>query len=241
MRFLFAIAALCAAAFLALVVKRRLAGNQPQRQSDGLTVGIAIIILWASTMVALARPAPYPPVTPFNGDRYASAHLGPEVTRAIGCPPPACVRKRVGKARYLYPTRKRPPVARQKWRAVPVPAPRQAIHDAYRVEVPLTSLGGGLMREAGRVIGRPAAWCGWWLGQHLGMPLRKLWLARNWASVGSSAGGPAPGVIVVWRHHVGIITGRQGNQWIVKSGNDGRRVRERPRSVAGAIAFRRIS
>jgi hypothetical protein len=49
-----------------------------------------------------------------------------------------------------------------------------------------------------------------------------------------------PGAIVVWRHHVGIITGRHGNQWVVKSGNDGRRVRERPRSVAGAIAFRRV-
>jgi hypothetical protein len=42
----------------------------------------------------------------------------------------------------------------------------------------------------------------------------------------------------VWRHHVGIITGRSGNQWIVKSGNDGNTVRERPRSISGAIAFR---
>ena len=46
------------------------------------------------------------------------------------------------------------------------------------------------------------------------------------------------GVIVVWAHHVGLITGRTDGQWIVKSDNDGHAVRERPRSVAGAIAFR---
>jgi hypothetical protein len=98
-------------------------------------------------------------------------------------------------------------------------------------------------RRAGRYAsqaGRPAAWCGWWLGQHLGMANRNLWLARNWASVGTNAGQPDVGVVVVWRHHVGIITGRQGNQWVVKSGNDGRAVRERVRSIAGAIAFRRV-
>jgi hypothetical protein len=69
---------------------------------------------------------------------------------------------------------------------------------------------------------------------------RRLWLARNWASVGRSAGGPRVGAVVVWRHHVGIITGRAGARWIVKSGNDGHAVRERPRSLAGAIAFRSV-
>ena len=87
--------------------------------------------------------------------------------------------------------------------------------------------------------GRPAKWCGWWLGRQLGMPRRDLWLARNWASVGRSAGKPGVGVVVVWRHHVGIITGRAGAKWVVKSGNDGNAVRERPRSISGAIAFRR--
>lgn len=100
----------------------------------------------------------------------------------------------------------------------------------------------GMTRAVGRVThGRPRAWCGWWLGQHLGMPLRSLWLARNWASVGSSAGGPQIGAVVVWRHHVGLITGHSAKGWIVKSGNDGHRVRERARSLAGAIAFRRVS
>ena len=73
------------------------------------------------------------------------------------------------------------------------------------------------------------------------MSNRNLWLARNWASVGRSAGGPRVGAVVVWRHHVGIITGRAGGKWIVKSGNDGHAVRERPRSIAGAIAFRAVS
>jgi hypothetical protein len=91
-----------------------------------------------------------------------------------------------------------------------------------------------------RAGGRPRAWCGWWLGNHLGIANRNLWLARNWASVGRNAGGPRVGAIVVWRNHVGIITGRAGSQWIVKSGNDGNAVRERPRSIAGAIAFRGV-
>ena len=89
--------------------------------------------------------------------------------------------------------------------------------------------------------GRPAAWCGWWLGNQLGLRDRSLWLARNWAAVGSNAGRPEVGVVVVWRHHVGIITGRVGSQWVVKSGNDGHAVRERIRSVSGAIAFRRVA
>jgi hypothetical protein len=63
-------------------------------------------------------------------------------------------------------------------------------------------------------------------------------LARSWAHYGSNAGGPAIGAIVVWRHHVGKIVGRENGQWIVQSGNDGHAVRTRPRSLAGAIAFR---
>jgi len=94
--------------------------------------------------------------------------------------------------------------------------------------------------DAARGGGRPAAWCGWWLGHQLGMPRRDLWVARNWASVGSNAGGPRIGAVVVWRNHVGIITGRAGAQWIVKSGNDRNAVRERPRSISGAIAFRHL-
>jgi len=81
---------------------------------------------------------------------------------------------------------------------------------------------------------RPARWCGWWMRtQKGGGP--ELNLARNWKNWGRPS-GPRVGAVVVWSHHVGMITGRTtSGQWIVKSGNDGGRVRERPRSVAGAV------
>jgi hypothetical protein len=60
-------------------------------------------------------------------------------------------------------------------------------------------------------------------------------LARNWARWGGPS-GPRVGAVVAWPHHVGLITGQTASgEWIVRSGNDGGRVRERPRSVAGAV------
>jgi hypothetical protein len=87
--------------------------------------------------------------------------------------------------------------------------------------------------------GRPRAWCGWYARSLVGRdPGAAYNLARNWARWGRPS-GPGVGVMVVWSHHVGMITGRTPDgQWIVKSGNDGHGVRERPRSIAGAIAFR---
>ena len=81
---------------------------------------------------------------------------------------------------------------------------------------------------------RPGAWCGWWMrSQRGGGPEYNL--AWNWSRRGQAT-APKVGAVVVWRHHVGEITGRAKNgQWIVRSGNDGGRVRERPRSVAGAV------
>jgi hypothetical protein len=81
---------------------------------------------------------------------------------------------------------------------------------------------------------RPSRWCGWWMrSQKGGGP--ELNLARNWAHWGRPS-GPKVGAVVVWSHHVGMITGRTASgQWIVKSGNDGGQVRERQRSVAGAV------
>jgi hypothetical protein len=81
---------------------------------------------------------------------------------------------------------------------------------------------------------RPGAWCGWWMRtQRGGGPEYNL--AWNWSRRGQPT-EPKVGAVVVWRHHVGEITGRAKNgQWIVRSGNDGNRVRERPRSVAGAV------
>ena len=53
---------------------------------------------------------------------------------------------------------------------------------------------------------RPARWCGWWMRtQKGGGP--ELNLARNWKSWGRPS-GPQVGAVVVWSHHVGVITGR---------------------------------
>lgn len=85
-------------------------------------------------------------------------------------------------------------------------------------------------------------WCGCWLKHYLGIEHARLNLnlARAWANIGSYLSGPVPGAVVVFPHHVGLLVrpGRAG-RWVVLSGNDGHRVRERERSVAGAIAFRR--
>lgn len=91
----------------------------------------------------------------------------------------------------------------------------------------------------GRPSGCPAhAWCGCWLAAHLGMSDRGLWLAQNWAHVGSQANGPGERVIAVWRHHVGLITAVDGNKIKLLSGNDGNQVRERWRPISGIIAYR---
>jgi hypothetical protein len=84
---------------------------------------------------------------------------------------------------------------------------------------------------------RPGKWCGWYMRTLFGGG-PEYNLARNWSKRGTPT-GPQVGAVVVWPHHVGLITGRSSNgRWIVKSGNDSNAVRERPRSVAGAIAFR---
>ena len=89
-----------------------------------------------------------------------------------------------------------------------------------------------------RIGGRPAAWCGWEMRQLVsGDPGPAFNLARNWAHWGQ-AGPAGVGAVVVWSHHVGKIVGLEGGEWIVESGNDGNRVRTRPRSIAGAIAIR---
>jgi len=89
----------------------------------------------------------------------------------------------------------------------------------------------GSSSGAGR---RPGKWCGWWMRTQKGGGAH-LNVAWNWSRWGSPT-SPQVGAVVVWRHHVGMITGRASNgQWIVKSGNDGGRVRERARSVSGAV------
>lgn len=87
---------------------------------------------------------------------------------------------------------------------------------------------------------RPRAWCGWYMRQieHVADPAFNR--AAQWAYYGRRAFAPAPGVIVVWPHHVGVIRGGPdaAGDWLVESGNDGGSVRIRFRSLAGAVALR---
>lgn len=113
-------------------------------------------------------------------------------------------------------------------------------HDSTREEIS-PGLRRVLAEGAGRAVNwiKPPAWCGWFMRHEFGVANPAANVARWWAGYGRPAHGPHVGAIVVWRHHVGRITGRTADgRWIIKSGNDGHRVRERPRSVAGAIAFR---
>jgi hypothetical protein len=95
-------------------------------------------------------------------------------------------------------------------------------------------------REPGQPKGCPSRWCGCYLAHYFGIPQRRdLWRARNWAKVGRATRARI-GAIVVWPNHVGVIVGRTAKGWVVKSGNDGNRVRARVRTVHNAIAFRTL-
>jgi hypothetical protein len=95
-------------------------------------------------------------------------------------------------------------------------------------------------------LGRPAAcagipWCGCWLRLRYGLSDVRLNLARAWATFGRDAGGPSVGAVAVWPHHVGeIVAVPQLGTVILRSGNDGHRVRVRKRSTRGVIAYRWI-
>lgn len=86
--------------------------------------------------------------------------------------------------------------------------------------------------------GRPRAWCGWYMRQMLGVSNPEYNLAANWRYYGR-ASEPGIGTVVVWPHHVGIITSRDNRGWIVRSGNYSNRVADVPLSrFARPIAFR---
>lgn len=91
---------------------------------------------------------------------------------------------------------------------------------------------------------KPGRWCGWFMQHELGITSKGTGLNLNraieWARVGSPTTASV-GAVVVWRHHVGVIVGKGENgRWIVKSGNDGNRVRTRERSLHSAVAFRSV-
>jgi hypothetical protein len=122
--------------------------------------------------------------------------------------------------------------------ATPAPSPAQPARHARRHH--------HHARHRAVTSGQPPAcagiaWCGCWLRLHLGISDVRLNRARAWAGIGRPANGPAPGVIAVWPHHVGIITADLGRGLIrLLSGNDGHAVRERARSTRGIIAYRRV-
>jgi hypothetical protein len=87
--------------------------------------------------------------------------------------------------------------------------------------------------DTGSLGPRPAQWCGWYMRSLRGGG-PEFNVAANWRSYGSPARAQV-GAVVVWDHHVGLITGQTASgEWIVKSGNWSNRVHEGPRSISGA-------
>ena len=110
---------------------------------------------------------------------------------------------------------------------------------SHRQLSPAAMLGPGLVHML-ESMNKPRVWCGWYMRQieHVADPSYNR--AANWAHYGRQAFAPAPGVIVVWPHHVGIIRGGPdgAGEWLVESGNDRNAVRTRFRSLRGVIALR---
>ena len=114
-------------------------------------------------------------------------------------------------------------------------------HDHHHRNLSVAAmLGPGLIHML-QSMTKPQAWCGWYMRQVEHVGDRAYDRAANWAHYGEPAFAPAPGVIVVWPHHVGVIRGGPdgAGNWLIESGNDGNAVRTRFRSLAGAIALRR--
>lgn len=90
-------------------------------------------------------------------------------------------------------------------------------------------------------------WCGCFARHVLALsdPGKAFNSALRWLDWGHRVHDPHEGDMVVWsrgggRGHVGML-GRhiRGDVWMVVSGNDGHRARERPRSIANAVGVRR--
>jgi hypothetical protein len=124
-------------------------------------------------------------------------------------------------------------------------ARQQRVHDDA---VHAGDYGRGLIAAMARHLGaNPTGWARNWCGHYLGMIAKELGLAppagfalaANWRHFGRAAGGPAPGVVVVWNHHVGVVTQvLGGGRIVVRSGNHGRRVADGIYSTRGVIAWR---
>lgn len=93
-------------------------------------------------------------------------------------------------------------------------------------------------KKAGSTDGRPAKWCGWYMRTlYGGGPEYNV--AWNWSKRGVAT-SPQIGAIVVWRHHVGYISGQRNGKWVVTAGNScGGRVCSYTPSLKGAV-FRSV-
>jgi hypothetical protein len=137
------------------------------------------------------------------------------VTAAIDCSAKAVRQARRQKLKHRLP-----------------PAPASAGPAPHLVAIARRYLGGN-------PIGWSRVWCGAFMRRVIreaGLPdLRDGNLARAWRRYGR-AGFAQPGALVVWHGHVGILTSAaaEGKARVI-SGNDGHRVRERLRSIAGAV------
>jgi len=76
----------------------------------------------------------------------------------------------------------------------------------HRNVSPAAMLGPGLIHML-QSMQRPQAWCGWYMRhiEHVADPAYNR--AAAWAHDRHRAPARAPGVIVVWPHHVGVIRG----------------------------------
>jgi hypothetical protein len=214
MRFLAVIVALCAA--LIVIVDARHWRTKDPRHASFRTVVMSVLILLGLSVVAHARPSPYPPVTQFNGDRYAgTAQLGAEVARAVRV-------KRHAKSRhYRKHYRERHPFR------------------ASRAVVRRIALTEGMAPAAardmgGRPAGCPHRFCGCGASLHLfGRIIPALNLAANWLRFPRAA--PALDMVAARHGHVFVLKYHlRGNTWMVWDANSGgRRIRIHPRSIAG--------
>lgn len=99
-----------------------------------------------------------------------------------------------------------------------------------------------------RPSGCPSAWCGCWLSlQIYGENRRELWAARAWLGEGSAASPGCVGCVAVLtrgrsksKGHVGIVTGYNGRNPIIKSGNHNRTVGVAEYPAGRVLGYRRI-
>ena len=125
-----------------------------------------------------------------------------------------------------------------------------AVHHHSPVSDPVYMLGGGsslvgAMEQhlGGNPTGRSHNWCAAYLGmvlKGLGLPTSGSDMAVSYAHYGHPA-SPAPGVIAVFPHHVGVIVKVIGNDKVeLVSGNHSHRVGVGVYSMHKAVAWRSV-